>query len=251
MLSQTLQANEIIVVDDGSTDQTHAFLADEYPQVRCYVQSNQGVSAARNAGVEAAKCDWIALLDSDDQWHKAKLEKQMEAWAASPTHRIVHSDEIWIRDGLQVNKKNKYSKQGGYIFDHCLEICAISPSSVVLEKSLLKEMGGFDEALPACEDYDLWLKICSDYPTLYVDEPLLNKYGGADDQLSNLHWGLDRFRVLALHRFLNSERASRLAQGDFAKAEAVLNKKCAILINGARKRGNAAMVKHYSALLVN
>lgn len=239
------------MIDDGSTDQTSALLAAEYPQVQWHAQANQGVSAARNAGIAAAKGRWIALLDSDDQWHRDKLEKQRDAWIKSPSHRIIHSDEVWIRDGVRVNKKNRYSKRGGHMFEHCLELCAISPSSVVMEKSLLAEIGGFDEDLPACEDYDLWLKICCEYPTLYVDEALLTKYGGADDQLSSIHWGLDRFRAQALYRFLNSERASLLAEGDFTKAKDTLNKKCMILVNGAKKRGNNAMIDYYSSLRID
>ena len=110
LLAQTFQDFETIIVDDGSTDQTSALLAAEYPQVQCLVQANQGVSAARNAGIAAAKGRWIALLDSDDQWHRDKLEKQRDAWIKSPSHRIIHGDEVWIRDGVRVNKKSRYSK---------------------------------------------------------------------------------------------------------------------------------------------
>lgn len=251
VLQQTRAADEIIVVDDGSTDETKALIKTSYPTVKYHFQANKGVSSARNTGVEIATSDWIALLDSDDQWHKEKLKRQTVALALKPNHRILHSDEIWIRNGVQVNQKNKYRKSGGRIFEECLELCAISPSSVVIEKALLLEVGGFEETLPACEDYDMWLKICCQFPTLYVDEPLLTKYGGHDDQLSSVHWGLDRFRALSLHRFLRSKRVELLSEKELEAAKFALQKKCGILISGALKRGNLSMVDEYESLIVD
>jgi glycosyltransferase involved in cell wall biosynthesis len=250
VLDQTSAVDEIIVVDDGSTDQTRNFLSEKYPSVDYYYQSNAGVSAARNKGVLAAKSDWIAFLDSDDQWLEKKISMQRQAWNDSPAHRIVHSDEIWIRNGVRVNKKNKYAKSGGRIFKDCLAICAISPSSVVLEKKLFGEMKGFDESLIVCEDYDLWLKICSKYPVLLVDVELLRKYGGDKDQLSTIHWGLDRFRVTALNRLLNSIYATMLSPQESDHAKTVLREKCTILANGASKRGNQHAAGYYQSLLM-
>ena len=250
VLDQTAAVDEIIVVDDGSTDQTRDFLSEKYPNVDYYYQPNAGVSAARNKGVSVAKSDWIAFLDSDDQWLEKKIGMQRQAWNQSPSHRIVHSDEIWIRNGVRVNKKNKYRKSGGRIFEDCLSLCAISPSSVVLEKKLLIEVGGFDEALPACEDYDLWLKICSTYSVLLVDTQLLQKFGGDKDQLSATHWGLDRFRVTALHRLLSSRYVEALSPNERACAETVLAKKCMILAAGADKRGKQDEAEYYQSLLL-
>lgn len=250
VLDQTAAVDEIIVVDDGSTDQTRFFLSEKYPGIEYYYQPNAGVSAARNKGVSVAKSDWIAFLDSDDQWLAKKIATQRQAWNESPSHRIVHSDEIWIRNGVRVNKKNKYSKRGGRIFEDCLPLCAISPSSVVLEKKLLIEVGGFDESLTVCEDYDLWLKICSAYSVLLVDEELLKKFGGDKDQLSTIHWGLDRFRVTALHRLLDSIHAQTLSPHERDCARTVLREKCTILANGAIKRGNQDAAEYYQALLM-
>ena len=250
VLDQTSAVDEIIVVDDGSTDQTRNFLSEKYPSVDYYYQPNAGVSAARNKGVLAAKSDWIAFLDSDDQWLEKKISMQRQAWNESPKHRIVHSDEIWIRHGVRVNKKNKYAKSGGRIFKECLALCAISPSSVVLEKTLLGEMGGFDESLAVCEDYDLWLKICSAYSVLLVDVELLKKYGGDMDQLSAIHWGLDRFRVIALNRLLNSLHAKMLSPHESDYAKTVLREKCTILANGSNKRGNQDAAVYYQSLLM-
>lgn len=250
VLDQTSTVDEIIVVDDGSTDNTENFLSKKYPSVDYQYQSNAGVSAARNKGVSVAKSDWIAFLDSDDQWLAKKIGMQRQAWNESPSHRIVHSDEVWIRNGIRVNKKNKYKKSGGRIFEDCLPLCAISPSSVVIEKKLLIEVGGFDESLTVCEDYDLWLKICSAYPVLLVDVELLNKYGGDKDQLSTIHWGLDRFRVAALHRLLNSIHVQNLSPHERDSAKTVLHEKCTILANGAVERGNQDAAEYYQSLIM-
>lgn len=245
VFAQTLPPQQVIVVDDGSTDATAELLA-KYPDVICVRQENRGVSSARNLGIRHCGCDWIALLDSDDEWLPEKLEVQFEALAENPGHRLIHCDEIWIRNGRRVNPADRHRKRGGWIFEYCLPLCVISPSAAVIERSLLIEAGGFNEQLPACEDYDLWLRICSRFPVLYVDRPLLRKYGGHDDQLSRKHWGMDRFRVQALRDLLS---AGNLSASDRQAALASLRDKCRILITGARKRGNSEIVTQYEALL--
>ncbi len=244
VLAQTLPARRIIVVDDGSTDATAALLA-EYPQVECLHQENRGVSAARNLGIRHGDSEWVAFLDSDDEWLPEKLAAQFAAWARRPRHRLLHCDEIWIRNGRRVNPARKHRKRGGRIFQYCLPMCVISPSAAVIHRSLLAETGGFNEALPACEDYDLWLRICCRQPVLYVDRPLLRKYGGHADQLSRRHWGMDRFRARALSDLLDS---GELSEPDRRAALATLREKCRILVEGARKRGNFAVAEEFAAL---
>ncbi len=244
VFAQTLPPRQVIVVDDGSSDAT-ADLVAGYPGVSYLRQENRGVSTARNLGIRHCGCDWIALLDSDDEWLPDKLRVQFEALAENPGYRLIHSGEIWIRNGRRVNPADRHRKRGGWIFEHCLSLCVISPSAAVIEKNLLEEVGGFNEGFPACEDYDLWLRICSRYPVLHVDEPLLRKYGGHDDQLSRRYWGMDRFRVRALRDLLagNGLRAEQREA-----AEATLREKCRILINGARKRGNLEVLEEFGVL---
>lgn len=245
VLSQTRPPEEIIVVDDGSTDGTAAAVVDRFAGVRCLRQERRsGVSAARNRGVVAATGDWIAFLDSDDEWLPEKLERQLAALTESPGHRICHTDEIWIRRGRRVNQGLRHAKAGGRIFRQCLPLCVISPSSVVLERRLLDDLGGFDETLPACEDYDLWLRICASRPVLFVAEPLVIKHGGHDDQLSRTVPALDRYRIRALEKLLESVD---LAPGDRAAVIEILATKIDIFVAGARRRGHDDTAAEYLA----
>lgn len=235
VLQQTHQPFEIIVIDDGSTDGTATLVSERYPEVTLLSQANHGVSHARNQGIEAAGAPWLALLDSDDRWFKNKLAVQCAAIDESPEIKLCHCDEHWIRNGKRVNPMNKHQKRGGWIFEHCLPLCAISPSAAMLHKTLFDELGLFDETLPACEDYDLWLRVCAKYPVLYVDQALLEKTGGHEDQLSRAHWGMDRFRLQALAKLM---RQSSLTAAQYALAQAMLKQKLEILVKGALKRDN-------------
>jgi len=246
VINQSYPAKEIIVIDDGSTDGTAGMLRDQYPQVSCLSRSHSGVSAARNAGIRAAQYEWIALLDSDDAWHPQKLSVQIKMFAENREYKLAHTDEIWIRNGKQIRQLAKHKKRGGYIFEHCLPICAMSPSSVIIHRNIFSDVGLFDESLPACEDYDLWLRICCKYPVLFSEEKLTFKYGGHDDQLSRQHWGMDRYRIRAIAGLLSKQE---LRESDRELAIVILRKKIGIYLAGARKHGNTELVDEFSALL--
>jgi len=142
----------------------------------------------------------------------------------------------------------KHQKYGGFIYDKCLPLCAISPSAAIIHRDVFTQLGGFDESLPACEDYDLWLRICHKYPVLFIDEPLLVKYGGHEDQLSRRYWGMDRFRIQALCKMLSEPG---LTLENYRLTVAMLQEKCTIYIQGALKRGKRAEATYYQRIVAD
>ena len=249
VLQQSKKPDEVIVVDDGSSDKTWDVLRvlgfsdskDERNSLRYIFQRNKGVSAARNLGIKAAKYGYIALLDSDDLWLEKKLEKQISSLESQSTrYRLSHTNEIWVRNGVRVNAGLKHEKRGGDIFIQCLKLCCISPSSSLVDRSVFDDFGFFDENLPACEDYDFWLRFCAFEDVHFVNEYLVIKNGGHDQQLSKKHWGMDRFRVTALEKLLKDRRLS-----EFKRKETIqeLIFRLQVLIDGGRKRKKDAFVK--------
>lgn len=246
VLSQDSPVDEIIVVDDGSSDGTASQISQHYPDIRLIRQSNRGVSAARNSGIDQASHPWIALLDSDDTWLPDKISEIRLTRQQHPEYRLFHSDEIWIRNGARVNAMKKHLKSGGWIFERCLPLCVISPSAAVLQRSLFQSVGLFDESLPACEDYDLWLRICHQYPVYYIDRPLITKYGGHNDQLSRQYWGMDRFRIRSIYRLLQQ---GELGEPYLCAAISMLISKLELLLQGAKKHHNDEIIAEFMPIL--
>ncbi len=234
VLRQTVQPDEIIVIDDGSTDATPSVLYDYVPRIRVIRTGHRGVSHARNVGLRAARSEWIAFLDSDDEWLPKKLQRQLEWLRAHPDERIVQTDEIWIRRGRRVNPRKIHRKPEGWIFRPSLVRCLITPSSVVIHRSVFERVGLFDEDLPAVEDFDLWLRVTIHFPVGLIHEPLIVKYGGRSDQLSSSVWGLDRFRIYAIEKILFREH---LRRDDRRAAIEELIRKIQIFAEGSKKRG--------------
>ena len=233
VLMQSYTPYEIIVIDDGSDDGTKEWLKDNFPNVKYFYQMNSGVSSARNKGIKFARGDWIALLDSDDEWLPSKLKDQANEIELNPAAKFLHTNEIWIRNGVRVNQMKKHKKYGGYIFEKCLDMCRISPSSVLIKKDIFDEIGMFDETLKVCEDYDLWLRFASKYPVHFLDQPLIKKYGGHSDQLSKVDDGIESYRIRSLKKIMNSGILNK-KQKTITKD--VLVKKMYIYAKGLEKR---------------
>jgi len=245
VLKQTIRDVELIVVDDGSTDDTLEVLERFGSRVKIVAQSNRGVSSARNAGIRFASGKYICFLDSDDLWKPRKLEIQLAAMNRHSEYKISYTDEVWIRNGRWANPGKRHRKYSGWIFPHLLPLCLISPSSVMIERSVLDDVGLFDESLPAGEDYDLWLRIGSRYPILFIQEKLIVKHGGHPGPLSQKYWGLDRFRVRSILKVLESGELG--SENERAAREALLEK-CRILANGSEKRGKLQDARFYREL---
>ncbi len=227
---------ECWIIDDGSTDHTRELIEKEFPNVRYVYQNNAGVSAARNHGLKLAQSPWIAFLDSDDEWLPGKLKAQIDFFQKNPDYKICQTEEIWIRNGRRVNPMKKHQKFGGWIFEKCLPLCAISPSAVMIHRDIFNSVGTFDESYAACEDYELWLRIASQYPVGLIETPYIQKYGGHADQLSHQFPIMDQFRIRALVKILSS---GKLSPEQTAQAKRTLEAKMKIVHQGAVKRERA------------
>ncbi len=241
VIAQDYHPLEIIVVDDGSTDDTSEKLEPFRERIILLRQRNRGVSAARNTGIKKASGEFIAFLDSDDLFMPGKISCQINFFHDNPDAMICQTEEIWIRNGKRVNPKKKHKKLSGMIFEPSLNLCLVSPSAVMMKKTLFKIKGNFDENLPACEDYDLWLRISSSIPVYLIDTPLIIKRGGHSDQLSG-HHSLDKFRIQSLEKLL---KQNLLTEKQRRKVIEVLNKKCIIYAQGCLKRGKKEEAEYF------
>jgi glycosyltransferase involved in cell wall biosynthesis len=203
VLAQTVSDIQLIVVDDGSTDQTPEILKAYGSALEIVTQPNRGVSAARNRGIAYSRGLYIALLDSDDLWLPAKIQTQLEFFASHPNAWICQTDEIWIRNGVRVNPGKRHRKPSGMIFEPSLALCLVSPSAVMMRREMFPVVGLFREDFPACEDYDMWLRISRQYPVHLIPDRLVVKRGGHADQLSRLPL-LDSYRIQSIYDIMKS-----------------------------------------------
>ncbi|MCB0411389.1 MAG: glycosyltransferase [Bdellovibrionales bacterium] len=237
--NQTWADWDLWVIDDASTDGTAEWVRSKKlsnPQIHLVeLSKNRGVSFARNQGISCSKGEWVALLDSDDEWLPKKLLLQMQAVQENPHLKFFHGEEIWIRNGIRVNPHKKHAKSGGQIFLNGLDMCRISPSSALIHRSLFEKYGTFREEFPVCEDYELWLRLCRHEEVGFITEPLLKKYGGHKDQLSQRYHSMDYWRLKALQPFLDDKKLEEESKTMLVE---VVRKKAEILLKGYRKYQN-------------
>ena len=237
--NQTYKNWRLFIVDDGSTDGTS--LQDYGRKAKILrLSKNKGVSFARNYGIKNTQADWIAFLDSDDEWKENKLEKQVQFLHKNPSAVLIHCNELWIKNGRILNQKKHHKKRGGRIFYFCIDLCCISPSAVLIKRSVFEELGLFREDFPVCEDYEFWLRLSARYEVSFLDEVLLVKYGGRPDQLSTRFYAMDYWRIKALIPFLGSKLLSGQEQ---VKLKNTLLKKIHLVLKGCKKRGNLKLQK--------
>jgi glycosyltransferase involved in cell wall biosynthesis len=244
VLAQEFTDFELIVVDDGSTDGTAELLVAYRPTVRLLRQAHRGVSAARNRGIAAARGELVAFLDSDDLWLPQKLSIQVEFFRVHPDALIAQTEECWVRKGRRVNPGKRHRKRSGMIFEPSLDLCLVSPSAVMVRREFFDRVGLFDEDLPACEDYDLWLRVSCCIPIHLIDIPLIVKRGGHADQLSRAG-GLDRNRIASIRKLL---QGGGLSAEQRTAALRVLKHKCRVYAGGCRKRGRLEEAERYERL---
>lgn len=248
VLNQSYKNFELIVVDDGSTDETDTLLRPflNNPTIKYFKQENSGVAAARNFGAKNSSGAWLAFLDSDDEWLPHKLHEQILFLKKNSHLQIVYSEEIWMRKGVRVNQKLVHKKSGGHIFNECLKQCLIAPSSVMMNRSLYQEMKGFDEEYIVCEDYDLWLRISSLYEIGFIPEPLIIKYGGHPDQLSTKFVAMDMWRLKSMHSILINQSLSDLSRNYLIDR---MKEKAIILLKGYEKYENDEGIQNVKEIL--
>ena len=248
VIKQQNVKTEIIVIDDGSIDNTEQVIRKKFKSVKYLKKNHTGVSSARNVGIYNASGNFIALLDSDDQWKKSKLDIQLKYLMENPTVNLVHCNEKWIKAGFEIGQKKYHNRRSNNLFERSLRRCLISPSSVLIRKELLSSVGGFDETLPACEDYDLWLRILIREEIGYIEEQLVIKHGGHADQLSKQTKYLDLYRLQSLVKLIKSPGLSKLQK---IQIEKEINYKSKIVIAGAKKHGNSFVINQYNQIRSN
>jgi glycosyltransferase involved in cell wall biosynthesis len=178
VLNQTYHDLEVIVVDDGSRDNTEEAVKDKGERMTYVRQDNVGASAARNHGIRVSSGNYIAFLDADDLWKPNKLEEQVRILDDDPEVGLVCSD--WATVAIDGSVQNSYLKncryaRSGYVFNEVIQEYFILTSSVLLRRSCLSEVGVFDEALMVSEDKDLWLRVCHRWKIKILPEPLVVK----------------------------------------------------------------------------
>jgi glycosyltransferase involved in cell wall biosynthesis len=249
VLSQTYQDIELIVVDDGSEDRAR-HLEDEFSDIRVLHLVHTGMPGfVRNRGVDIARGQWIAFLDSDDIWMREKLAVQMAAVSNQPGCVINHTRERWVRDGRLISQKHFNHTRSGDMFEDSLNKCIIGPSTVLMRQDLFTRLGGFRDDLEIAEDYEFWLRVTALHTVTYCDSELVIKQAGHGDQLSEKYGQIEIFRIRGLEELVAAswfERHAGLIHQ--LKACRELSRKCGVYSTGARKRGKAEEARLYEEL---
>ena len=251
---------ELIIVDDGSTDDTPDYLAKltQSAATRAGAAATPSCAvtvlriahcgmpgAVRNRGVELARGEYIAFLDSDDLWLCSKLAAQLTLHQAQPGLVLSHTREHWLRGHKLVKQPPLYrfptgsSLPEGDVFMAALEKCMIGPSTAVIKRRVFQELGGFREDIQVAEDYEFWLRLTAQHKVGFLSEPLIIKRAGHSategEQLSERYGRIEFFRLRALAVFLTTPG---LEPARLQLAHNTWRDKCLIYAAGREKRGH-------------
>jgi glycosyltransferase involved in cell wall biosynthesis len=178
VLAQTCTDLEVVVVDDGSLDDSAAIAESFGPPVRLIRVAHRNISATRNAAIAASDSDFIGLLDHDDAWWPAKLERQLARFDADPGLGLCYTDTRGIApDGRELPGRHnplRIPQDQAEALGQLLRLNLMATSSVLLRRCALERVGTFDPAYTRAEDWDLWLRIAQDYPITAVPEVLVD-----------------------------------------------------------------------------
>ncbi|MDH5721442.1 MAG: glycosyltransferase [Spirochaetia bacterium] len=242
--NQSIADIKIFVIEDGCGQIDPKVFQSDSRIKHIVTPDNKGPSAARNLGASLGKSPYLAFLDSDDLWEKEKLERQIEFLEQNKEYNWVHTNEKWIKNGVEIKQKNIYLKQGGFFIERLFSRCLISPSSAMFRRSFWEKEGQFCETFRVAEDFELWLRLNFLYSIGFIEKPLTIKRSGTWEQLSS-SLEIDRQRVLALHRFFRLYKRHPL----FAKISKSWQKeilyKTRILIKGAAKYKRSERLREY------
>lgn len=201
VLAQTFTEFEILVIDDGSTDNTKEVLAEKYgDSIQYFYKENGGVSKARNFGIENAKGKYVAFLDSDDAWIPEKLEKQILALEKNPDKKACYSSFYLCDEKLNPLEINRSERKSDALTDLILIGNVVAtPSTVIAEKGLFEQVGGFDYELSQCADWEMWIRLATKTEFIYLNEPLL-KYRQHGSNMSKNASLLEKDSILLMEK---------------------------------------------------
>jgi glycosyltransferase involved in cell wall biosynthesis len=174
-LAQTYPSHEVIVVNDGSTDNTEAVLRQYGDRIRHVFQQHKGLSAARNAGIREARGEVVAFLDADDRWLPEKVEKQIALLESDSGIGIVGCGSHLINEEgaiIRTSRARDYAKRSDYLKELAVRNIVSGGSGALVRKECFSRVGLFDETLTSSEDWDMWLRIGWEYRIAIVEEPL-------------------------------------------------------------------------------
>lgn len=211
VLNQTYKDFEIIVVDDGSDDNTSSLISKYGRKLKYFYQCNSGAASARNKGINESKGEYISFLDSDDYFYEDNLLKKIAFLERNLGIGLVFSDWNYVDEiGNYLNKGSLHfhyaqKKLSGLIFGELLyKRNFIATPTVIIRRYVLEDIGLFDPTIPSQEEYDLWLRISSKYSSYYINEPLVNVIVHAGSLSSDFEkWTLGNALIVdKLHQIL-------------------------------------------------